>query len=453
MVRDGRMLIELSKQLAPTSVDSFLVQFNLTDLGLKHFLKTGNPDSLQQQGWHIEHNSDQLVVITKPLMVFESIKDPVDRIIFTEKHPDMVDLFPIINQQVVFGYNRFKNKGLFPERDSVVTFYLRNNPSARKVYLAGTFNRWSPNSLKMTRVDSGWIAQVPLQAGKHLYKFVIDEHWELDFDNQLRENDGRGNINSVYYKTNVVFRLNSFQNAKRVYLAGSFNNWRERNLQMTKTARGWELPLFLAQGSHVYKFIVDGRWYHDTTNPETVPDGHNGVNSILRIGPTHLFKLDGYTNAREVFLAGNFNNWRDFELPMKKTPSGWELPYSIGPGNYEYKFKVDGKWVLDPSNPLKVKNNEGTGNSYLILSPNHTFRLKNYGQAKAVYLAGDFNNWDPNALLMKKEGNDWVFSLHLPVGKNRYKFIVDGEWIIDPDNKLWEQNEHQTGNSIIWVEQ
>ncbi|WP_205503197.1 glycogen-binding domain-containing protein [Rufibacter psychrotolerans] len=452
MVRDGRMLIELNKQLPAASIDSFLVQFNLTDLGLKHFLQTGKPDSLQQQGWHIEHNSDQLVVITKPLMVFENLINPADRIIFTEKDHAAADLFPEGHQRVVLGFNRFKNKKPFPEKDSVVTFYLRNNPSARKVYLAGTFNGWSPTSLKMNRVDSGWIAQVPLAAGKHWYKFVIDDHWEPDFDNQLRENDGRGNINSVYYKTNVVFRLNAFPNAKRVYLAGSFNNWRERHLQLTKTANGWELPLFLAPGTHVYKFIVDGDWHHDPANPETVPDGHNGVNSLLRLGPTHLFRLEGYTGAREVFLAGSFNQWRDFELPMKKTPTGWELPYAIGPGNYEYKFKVDGKWVLDPANPLKVGNPEGTGNSYLILSPNHTFRLRNHGKAKAVYVAGDFNNWDPKALRMKKEGDDWVFSLHLPVGKNRYKFIVDGEWIIDPDNKLWEQNEHHTGNSIIWIE-
>ncbi|WP_169788199.1 hypothetical protein [Rufibacter tibetensis] len=452
VVRDGRMLIELSKQLTTASLDSFLVQFNLTDLGLKHFIKTGNPDSLQQQGWHIEHNSDQLVVITKSLMVFDNIKNPVDRILFTEKNPSLAHAYSLINQKVVFGYNKFKNKHPFPERDSVVTFYLRNNPKANHVYLAGTFNNWSPNAIKMTKVDSGWIAKVNLAPGKHWYKFVINDHWELDFDNQLRENDGRGNINSVYYKPNTVFRLPSFQNAKRVYLAGSFNDWRERELPMVKKTNGWELPLFLAHGTHIYKFIVDGNWHHDATNPETVPDGHNGFNSFLRIGEPMLFKLEGYTAAKEVFLVGSFNNWRDFELPMKKTATGWELPYTIGPGNYQYKFKVDQKWVLDPANPLKVGNAEGTDNSYLIISPNYTFRLKGHEKAKAVYVAGDFNNWDPKALLMRREGNEWVFDVHLPLGKNRYKFVVDGEWIIDPANKLWEQNEHNTGNSIIWIE-
>jgi len=37
-------------------------------------------------------------------------------------------------------------------------------------------------------------------------------------------------------------------------------------------------------------------------------------------------------------------------------------------------------------------------------------------------------------------------------GKHKYKYLVDGKWITDPNNKNWEQNEFGTGNSIIWVE-
>ena len=136
---------------------------------------------------------------------------------------------------------------------------------------------------------------------------------------------------------------------------------------------------------------------------------------------------------------------------MQKTKDGWQLPYVIGAGNYEYKFIVDGNWIIDPANPLTVDNEEGTKNSYLIVDPNYTFRLKGYADAKSVFLAGDFNNWSPATLVMKKDGNDWVFSVHLFTGKHRYKFIVDGNWIIDPSNKLWEENEYGTGNSVIWI--
>ena len=90
------------------------------------------------------------------------------------------------------------------------------------------------------------------------------------------------------------------------------------------------------------------------------------------------------------------------------------------------------------------------GNSYLIIEPNHTFLLKGFAEARQVFIAGDFNGWNPAAFPMKKTAEGWTFELHLPPGKTRYKFIVDGKWILDPANKLWEQNEFGTGNSVLW---
>jgi len=79
------------------------------------------------------------------------------------------------------------------------------------------------------------------------------------------------------------------------------------------------------------------------------------------------------------------------------------------------------------------------------------FHIKN-ACANKISLAGDFNNWDPAAFPMKHEGDEWSFKVHLSAGKHRYKFIADGKWMLDPYNKLWEQNEYGTGNSIIWVD-
>src|SRR5690606_42137652 len=64
--------------------------------------------------------------------------------------------------------------------------------------------------------------------------------------------------------------------------------------------------------------------------------------------------------------------------------------------------------------------------------------------SKSVFLAGDFNNWSPDGFPMEKMGDEWVLKVHLSPGKHLYKYIVDGKWIIDPTNKLWEQNEHRS---------
>ena len=451
-IKNGKMCIEVSKQITEASLDSFVAQYNLTDLDLKHYIKTWVPDSLQKLGWTIDVNDAKHVIICKPLMAVDNLDNPADRILLAEKHASFAVRFPAVSSAVRYGVNRFRNKEPFATADSVVMFFLRDYEKASRVQLAGSFTNWQYNALAMTRTDSGWIIPVKLGAGKYWYKFIIDGNWRIDQDNLLREPDGEGNINSVFYRTNTVITLNGFTNAKRVYLAGSFNNWQERDLSMVKTANGWQLPLYLAEGTHTYRFIVDGQWMADPANPARLPNEFKEYNSVIRVGKPYIFKLDGYLGAKQVILSGSFNNWREDELFMTKTATGWELPYVLGPGNHAYKFIVDGQWITDPSNPHTAAGNQEKGNSYVIVAPNYEFRLKGYPNAKAVYLAGDFNDWSPNTLAMQKVGDEWVIPVHLSMGKHQYKFVVDGEWIRDPANKLWEQNEHDTGNSIIWID-
>ncbi|HEX8316190.1 MAG TPA: glycogen-binding domain-containing protein [Flavisolibacter sp.] len=445
-IKNGRMYIELTKDIRPSELDSFIYQFELGELDLKTFLRTNRPDSLAKLGWKVEVNNEMGVIISKGFEPFDVFKNPADKIIFPH---NTQPLFPATNNGVVFGVNRFRNKSPFVMQDSVVRFFLRNYKNARQVVLAGSFNNWVPDQLFMQQTDSGWIYHVKLGAGKYWYKFVIDGDWVPDKDNLVSENDGLGNINSVFYKPNTLFLLPGFSDAKKVFLAGSFNNWEPKELVMRKTATGWDLPLYLARGTHTYKFVIDGRWMTDQNNKEQLPDGHGEYNSVLRIGKPHLFRLKGFENARQINLAGSFNRWKEDELFMIKTADGWELPYTLGPGNHEYKFRVDGKWMSDPDNPM---NSAHSGNSYLIIEPNYTFRLKGFKDAKKVFLAGDFNQWDPKAYALKKQGDEWIFPVQLSAGKHLYKYIVDDKWIIDPDNKLWEQNEFGTGNSILWIE-
>jgi len=318
--------------------------------------------------------------------------------------------------------------------------------------LAGSFNNWMPDALAMTKTDSGWTVQVKLGPGKYWYKFIADGNWMTDSDNRLNENDGQGNVNSVFYKANVVFTLNGYSNAKKVYLSGSFNNWDPAELLMNKTGAGWELPLYLAEGTYTYRFVADRNWFADPANPEKYPNEFGEFNSVFRIGKPYLFYLEGYTNAKQVMLTGSFNHWRTDELFMKKTDKGWELPYTLGPGNYEYYFIIDGKLEAKQANPDSLNGSGNTRNFNFVIEPDYTFRLKGFANAKTVYLAGDFNNWSPNSFAMKKEGDEWVLPVHLSNGKHSYKFVVDGKWIIDPGNKLWEQNEFDTGNSVIWMD-
>jgi hypothetical protein len=50
--------------------------------------------------------------------------------------------------------------------------------------------------------------------------------------------------------------------------------------------------------------------------------------------------------------------------------------------------------------------------------------------AKDVFVAGTFNNWDKRSNRLKRSTKDgqWVATLCLPPGRYEHKFIVDGEW-------------------------
>jgi hypothetical protein len=51
---------------------------------------------------------------------------------------------------------------------------------------------------------------------------------------------------------------------------------------------------------------------------------------------------------------------------MKRRNDGqWETTLALGPGRYQYKFLVDGEWIVDPTAKQNVANAFGTQNSVL----------------------------------------------------------------------------------------
>ena len=205
------------------------------------------------------------------------------------------------------------------------------------------------------------------------------------------------------------------------------------------------------KGTYAYRFIVDGKLMEDPANPDNFKDDNGALNSIVHIGQTISFKLDGYLNAQSVYVAGDFNGWNPDAIKLKKSGDKWKISLVLPSGNYKYKFIVDGDWIIDPANPVQVIQDKQV-NSFLAVNPNHKFKLKGYKNAHVVHIAGSFNNWNPNEYLMGHTDDEWSISLYLKPGKYLYKFIVDDNWMLDPENNQWEQNDEHTGNSVLWIE-
>ena len=68
--------------------------------------------------------------------------------------------------------------------------------------------------------------------------------------------------------------------------------------------------------------------------------------------------------AQGVSTAGDFNQWNPSSHPMKMDEEGiWRISLALNPGQYEYRFFVDGEWKNDPHGGPFVKNPLGMGTS------------------------------------------------------------------------------------------
>ena len=72
--------------------------------------------------------------------------------------------------------------------------------------------------------------------------------------------------------------------------------------------------------------------------------------------------------GRTVMVAGSFNNCQPEKQMLDKKGEGvYRCQLRLSPGEYQYKFVVDGVWCLDSSNPNFVPNDIGSLNSVLLV--------------------------------------------------------------------------------------
>jgi cyclomaltodextrinase len=91
----------------------------------------------------------------------------------------------------------------------------------------------------------------------------------------------------------------------------------------------------------------------------------------------HTFVYKSQNVNSKIFVTGSFNNWsreKDRLIDMKEK-GVFELTLPLDPGTYAYKFVVDGKDVLDPSNPEKSPTGFDDFNSLLRIADKDTTKL------------------------------------------------------------------------------
>lgn len=162
------------------------------------------------------------------------------------------------------------------------------------------------------------------------------------------------------------------------------------------------------------------------------------LGAVIRSGLITLWEKDGWTMQKT-----GINTYQ-----LHKKLMHFDMAF-----NLEDKFKIDISYWNYP-----VSERSKQGSSEIIDEPakvhasgNVEFKLKGKSNAKQVILSGSFNDWNEQDIKMLKVGNEWKIRLKITPGIYEYKFIVDGEWMTDPDNPYSVQNQHYTFNSILVV--
>lgn len=99
---------------------------------------------------------------------------------------------------------------------------------------------------------------------------------------------------------------------------------------------------------------------------------------VLRKGrkiPVNFEYNSSGKKVKSVQLTGQINDWNPAATPLTFDGSVFKATMMLNPGKYHYQVVVDGKWILDPANPVKEDNNMGGFNSVLVVGNNQPEKL------------------------------------------------------------------------------
>jgi len=97
-----------------------------------------------------------------------------------------------------------------------------------------------------------------------------------------------------------------------------------------------------------------------------------------------------------------------------------------------------------------------SNNAHLLLKKsakqNFTFRFDAKGATyNTVQIAGDINGWTPAKTPLRFNNGKWEFTTPLNPGKYAYQLVIDGKWMLDPDNSVKTSNGSGGYNSVMQV--
>ncbi|MCO6476619.1 MAG: glycogen-binding domain-containing protein [Phaeodactylibacter sp.] len=258
------------------------------DLDVYEVAVAGDFNNWSRKKWKMKKVGPQRYQLRKKIEDFDDAfkweyKFVINGEYWAEPSEDITNKSKVVHGDIVFS--DAYNISFFTARqtsDGNVRFFLPGFEEAGHVALTGSFNGWDEHAFIMDRVEGGWATRLQLDAGRYEYKFIVDGQWIEDPYNPEKRKNQYHTYNSILHVAKpVTFRLENYDDAQEVALAGSFNDWRTDDVRMHREGNAWVATLELKGGKHWYKFIVDGKWIADPANPFKEHDGMGNINSVI----------------------------------------------------------------------------------------------------------------------------------------------------------------------------
>ena len=118
-----------------------------------------------------------------------------------------------------------------------------------------------------------------------------------------------------------------------------------------------------------------------------------------------------------------------------------------------FSMATKGKTISKTKKKTVTKSASSSRKKKAVPSTEFSLFVQNVNQ---VYLAGDFNDWQPDSkdYRLRKFKNDiWKKKVKLKPGRYEYQFVVDGQWWCDPANEKRVTNLYCTENCVIEVKE
>ena len=226
-------------------------------------------------------------------------------------------------------------------------------------------------------------------------------------------------LSGGYYTATVTYTAPAGQDLNFI-----FNDGSTQTIDLALTAADFKLDgeVYKAEKWVVLTNQVSGKYDAAVVDtPESI------VTSPIVDGSSVTFNY-GNNKATSVAVAGSFNGWSETANPMTKVDGAWTTTVSgLEAGDYQYKFVVDGNWILDPMNSNVVTEADDNQNSAFYILSDETVPDDNTVTIRIHYTRedGKYDGWNLWVWGSNMDGHQVDFAEELVDGAKVATIVLD----------------------------